>query len=213
MRLNKRSLLLYAVTDRLWLKGRTLASVVEESLKGGVTMLQLREKLLDRDGIKKEALELSVLCKKYNVPFIINDDAELASETGADGLHVGQEDMEASWARKLLGSGKILGVSAHTVEEAVEAEKAGADYLGIGAAFPTGTKDDTGVLKPETIKAICAAVSIPCVAIGGIKAENIMKLSGNGLAGVSVVSAIYAQDDIQNAARQLRKLSERMVDS
>ncbi len=204
---------MYAVTDRLWLKGRTLVSVVEESLKGGVTMLQLREKLPGRDGVKKEAFELSVLCKKYNVPFIINDDVELALETGADGVHVGQEDMEASRARKLLGAGKILGVSAHTVEEAVEAEKAGADYLGIGAAFPTGTKDNIEVLKAETFKAICDTVSIPCVAIGGISEENIMKLSGNGLAGVSAVSAIYAKDDIQNAARQLRKLSERMVDS
>ncbi len=211
MSLNEEALRLYAVTDRAWLGNRSLASVVEESLKGGVTMLQLREKGLPKSGIKKEALELKKICKRYGVPFIINDDVGLAVETEADGVHIGQNDMSAYEARKLMGTGKIVGVSAHSVEEALRAEEAGADYLGVGAVFRTATKDDAAVLGAGMIKAVCDSVKLPCVAIGGITRENILRLSGTGLSGVAVVSALYAQSDIEKAAKELLELSERMV--
>ncbi len=211
MSFDKKALLLYAVTDRAWLNGGTLERQVEEALKGGATMIQLREKRLDRAAFREEALELKTLCRRYGAPLLINDDVELALEVDADGVHVGQEDMEAGKTRALLGPEKIIGVSAHTVEEALAAQAAGADYLGLGAVFPTGTKTDVGVMPRETVKAICASVRIPCVAIGGIGPENLPELSGCGLAGVSVVSAIFAQRDIQAAARKLRELSEAMA--
>ena len=211
MNCDKKDLLLYAVTDRAWLGKKTLAQQVEESLKGGATMIQLREKHLDREAFKVEALELKELCRQYSVPLIINDDVELALEIGADGVHVGQEDLEAGRARSLLGPDKILGVSSHSVEEALRAQAAGADYLGAGAVFPTGTKDDVSVLPYERLKDICAAVDIPVVAIGGIGAHNILRLSGSGIAGVAVVSAIYAQPDVQQAARELKALAADMV--
>ncbi len=211
MSFDKNALLLYGVTDRSWLNGKSLALQVEESLKGGVTMVQLREKGLDCGSFMKEALEIKALCQKYGVPFLINDDAWIALESGADGVHVGQEDMEASGARKLLGADKIVGVTAHSVEQALLAQAAGADYLGLGAVFPTGTKDDAGLMDLETVKAICGAVNIPCVAIGGINPGNIMELAGCGLAGVSVVSAIYAQEDICKATQTLREASEEML--
>ncbi len=211
MSFDKKALLLYAVTDRAWLGEKTLAWQVERALEGGVTMVQLREKALARAAFRDEAVELLALCRRYGVPFIINDDVELALETDADGVHVGQEDMEAVRARALLGPDKIVGVSAHSVEEALAAQEAGADYLGIGAAFPTGTKADVDVLPRAALREICAAVRIPCVAIGGIKAENTLELSGNGLAGISVISAIFAQPDITSASRALRELSEEMV--
>lgn len=211
MNCDKKDLLLYAVTDRAWLGDKTLAQQVEESLKGGATMVQLREKHLDRETFKTEALELKELCRRYSVPLIINDNVELALEIGADGVHVGQEDLEAGRARALLGPDKILGVSAHSVEEALRAQEAGADYLGAGAVFPTDTKDDVSVLPYERLKDICAAVDIPVVAIGGIGAHNILRLSGSGVAGVAVVSAIYAQPDVQAAARDLKALAEEMV--
>ena len=210
MNCDKKDLLLYAVTDRAWLGNKTLAQQVEESLKGA-TMIQLREKHLDRETFKTEALELKELCRRYSVPLIINDNVELALEIGADGVHVGQEDLEAGRARSLLGPDKILGVSAHCVEEALRAQKAGADYLGAGAVFPTGTKDDVSVLPYERLKDICAAVDIPVVAIGGIGAHNILQLSGSGVAGVAVVSAIYAQPDVQQAARDLKALAAEMA--
>ncbi len=211
MRLDKSALLLYAVTDRAWLGERTLAQQVEQALEGGVTMLQLREKHLDREAFRAEALELKALCRAYRVPFLINDDVELALEVDADGVHVGQEDMEAGRARALLGADKIVGVSAHTVAEALSAQAAGADYLGLGAVFPTGTKTDVDVLSRQTLREICAAVDIPCVAIGGIGPDNLLELAGCGLAGVSVVSAIFAQREIQSACRTLRRLSGEMV--
>lgn len=207
----KQDLLLYAVTDRTWLGGHTLAWQVEQSLKGGATMVQIREKHLDRDAFRAEALELKELCRRYRVPLIVNDDVELALEIGADGVHVGQEDLEAGRARALLGPDKILGVSAHSVEEALRAQEAGADYLGAGAVFPTGTKDNVGALPYERLKDICAAVDIPVVAIGGIGTQNISRLAGSGICGVAVVSALYAQPDIQAAARTLRALAEEMV--
>lgn len=211
MNFDKRSLLLYAVTDRSWLKGQTLTEQVAESLKGGAAMIQLREKAMEWKQFKAEALELQALCHRYGVPFLINDNVELALEINADGVHVGQEDMEAARTRELLGPDKIIGVSAHTVEEALNAQAAGADYLGVGAVFPTDTKEDADVLSLDTVRDICHAVSIPCVAIGGINVDNIQKLSGCGLSGIAVVSAIYAQPNIQSAARTLRALSEKMV--
>lgn len=211
MKCDKMDLLLYAVTDRAWLGDKTLVQQVEESLRGGATMVQLREKCLDRARFQAEALELKALCARYRVPFLINDDVELAAAVGADGVHVGQEDLEAGQARAKLGPDKLIGVSAHTVEEARRAQAAGADYLGVGAVFPTGTKDDVDLLSYRTLKAICAAVDIPVVAIGGIGPHNVMELAGSGICGIAVVSALYAQPDVERAARTLRALTEEMV--
>lgn len=201
--MKREDLLLYGITDRYWLNGRNLADDVELTLKGGTTMLQLREKDLDEENFRKEAIELKELCKRYNVPFIINDNVQLAKEIDADGIHVGQNDMAAQDVRAIIGPGKILGVSTQTVEEAILAEKMGADYLGVGAVFPTGSKDDCWVLTHELCREICSAVKIPVVAIGGIKKENVEKLSGLGFAGISVISAIFAQKDIEKATQEL----------
>ena len=211
MKFDSRYLRLYAVTDRTWLGEHTLAQQVEESLKGGVTMVQLREKRLDRDAFRREALEIQTLCRRYGVPFLVNDDVDLAIEIQADGVHVGQDDLEAGAARAKLGPDKILGVSAHTVEEALRAQAAGADYLGVGAVFPTGTKVDASVLSYDTLKAICTAVDIPVVAIGGIGPDNLHKLTGSGVQGVAVVSALFAQPDGEQAARALRAQVEEMT--
>ena len=201
----KKSLLLYAVTDRHWLDGRTLKEVVLESLEGGVTMLQLREKHLDEAHFLEEAKELQALCRSRHVPFLINDNVEIALAMDADGVHVGQSDMAAGDVRKKLGDDKIIGVSAQTVEQALLAEKAGADYLGVGAVFPTSSKDDANEVSYETLKAICSAVSIPVVAIGGITQENVHQLAGSGICGAAVISAIYAKPDIKKAAEELKK--------
>ena len=200
----KDQLLLYAVTDRHWLDGRTLHSVVKESLDGGVTCVQLREKHLDETHFLEEAKDLQALCKEYKVPFIINDNVEIAQAIDADGVHVGQSDMEAGDVRAKLGPDKIIGVSAQTVEQAILAEKHGADYLGVGAVFPTGSKDDAIEVPHETLKAICDAVSIPVIAIGGITQENVATLAGSGICGIAVISAIYAQPDIKKAAEDLK---------
>ena len=207
----REALLLYAVTDRAWLGELTLAQQVEASLRGGATMVQLREKHLDRAAFRSEALELGALCRRCHVPFLVNDDVELALEAGADGVHVGQEDLEAGQARARLGPDRLLGVSAHTVEQALRAQRAGADYLGVGAVFPTGTKGDAGVLSLDTLRDICAAVDIPVVAIGGIGGHNIHKLAGCGVCGVAVVSALFAQPDVEAAARALRAAARKIV--
>ncbi len=211
MNCDKKDLLLYAVTDSTWLNGKTLAEAVEESLKGGVTFLQLREKNLDREAFLREAIALKELAKKYHVPLVINDNVDIAVEMDADGVHVGQSDMEAGDVRAKLGPDKIIGVTARTVEQAVLAEKRGADYLGVGAVFPTGTKLDAKPLDHAVLKAITEAVSIPVVAIGGITAENVPLLAGNGVAGAAVVSGIFAQKDIEAAARNLKEITEKMV--
>lgn len=211
MRCDKKDLLLYAVTDRTWLGHMTLAQQVEASLKGGVTMVQLREKRLDQAAFLAEALEIQTLCRSYGVPFLINDNVDLAVEIGADGVHVGQHDMEAGQVREKIGPHRILGVSAQTVEQARKAQADGADYLGVGAVFPTGTKEDADSVDYSTLKAICAAVDIPVVAIGGIGPGNLHRLAGSGICGVAVVSAIYAQPDIQGAARRLLAQSKEMV--
>ena len=212
MNCDKKDLLLYAVTDRAWLGDKTLSWQVEESLKGGATMIQQREKHLDHEHFLKEAKEIKELCRKYQVPFLINDDVDLAVEVDADGVHVGQHDMEAGEVRKKIGPNRILGVSAQTVEQALLAQQAGADYLGVGAVFPTGTKDDADAVSIQTLGEICRAVSIPVVAIGGIGQHNVMQLAGSGICGIAVVSAIYAQPDIQNAASTLHALAKEMVE-
>ena len=211
MKCDKKDLLLYGVTDRSWLGERTLYAAVEQSILGGVTMVQLREKDLEKEEFQKEARQIQELCKKHQVPFLINDNVELAVEIEADGVHVGQHDMEAGQVRRKIGPDKILGVSAQTVEQALKAQAAGADYLGVGAVFPTGTKDDADAVSLDTLKAICQAVDIPVVAIGGIKESNIQALKGSGICGVAVVSAIYAKEDPQAAAAGLRKLTEEAV--
>lgn len=205
------SLLLYAVTDRHWLGERTLYDVVRESLDGGVTFLQLREKDLDDENFYEEAVRLQEMAKSYGVPFVVNDNVDIAVRMDADGVHVGQSDMEAGDVRALIGPDKILGVSAQTVEQAVLAEMRGADYLGVGAVFPTGSKDDADDVSFETLKAICEAVSIPVVAIGGITLHNTPELAGSGICGIAVISAIYGQSDIYEATVSLKKVTEEMV--
>lgn len=212
MKFDKSSLLLYAVTDRSWLGEDSLYSQVKKALEGGATFIQLREKHLEHDAFLAEAVEIKALCKEYGVPFVINDDVAIAKEIDADGVHVGQSDMETGSVRELLGSGKIIGVSAQTVEQALLAESRGADYLGVGAVFPTGSKDDADDVSLDTLKAICSAVSIPVIAIGGIGASNVMQLKNSGICGIAVISAIFAQPDITAAAKNLRTLTERMVE-
>lgn len=213
MKCGKEDLLLYAVTDRHWLNGRTLYDVVKESLDGGVTFVQLREKTLDEGSFLEEAKEIQKLCGEYKVPFVINDNVSIAAAIDADGVHVGQSDMEAGDVRAKLGPDKIIGVSAGTVEEAILAEQRGADYLGVGAVFPTGSKDDAIDVPHDVLKAICEAVSIPVIAIGGITQENVSELSGSGICGIAVISAIYAKDDIKKAAEDLKKATLKMVGS
>jgi thiamine-phosphate pyrophosphorylase len=207
------SLLLYAVTDRHWLGDRSLYDVVKESLDGGVSFLQLREKDLDDAHFYEEAVALQALAREYNVPFVVNDNVDIALRMDADGVHVGQSDMEAGDVRALLGPDKILGVSAQTVEQAVLAEQRGADYLGVGAVFPTGSKDDAEDVSFETLKAICDAVSIPVVAIGGITLGNTPQLAGSGICGIAVISAIFAQKDIKEASAELRLVTQAMVNA
>lgn len=213
MNCDKKSMLLYAVTDRAWVGRQSLYEQVESALKGGASCVQLREKELDEEEFLKEALELSALCRKYGVPFFINDNVEIAIKCHADGIHVGQEDMEAAKVRQKVGDDMMIGVSVHSVEEALEAVRNGADCLGVGAMFSTSTKTDVDVLPKETLRDICAAVEIPVVAIGGINRSNISQLSGTGVDGVALVSAIFAADDIESECRQLRRLSEEMVNA
>lgn len=211
MKLDKSSMLLYAVTDRAWLKNRSLSEAVEEALKAGVTFLQLREKDLDYYSFLQLAKEIKKITDKYKVPYVINDNVDVAIACGADGVHVGQSDMEAKDVRKLIGPDKILGVSAQTVGQAILAEQNGADYIGVGTIFPTPTKPDAEAVSFETLKEICNAVSIPVVAIGGINADNAIKLEGSGIAGIAVVSAIFAQDDITTAVKRLHQISSRLI--
>ena len=196
-------MLLYAVTDRAWVGTKSLYEQVKEALENGVTCVQLREKELNESDFLKEAKQISTLCKEYKVPFIVNDNVNIAIACKADGIHIGQEDMELTNVRKLVGEDMIIGVSAHTVEEAIKAQEGGADYIGIGAVFATSTKTDVDVLSFETLRSICEAVNIPTVAIGGIKKDNICKLKGSGIDGVAVVSAIFAAKDIATATKEL----------
>lgn len=212
MKLRTEQMRLYAVTDRAWAADEdALMAQVEAAIDGGATMVQLREKHLDGAAFLAEAERFVALCRKRGVISIINDNVEIAAKTGADGVHVGQEDLEAGQVRRLLGPDRIIGVSAHTVAEALRAQAAGADYLGTGAAFVTGTKTDAKPIPKETIRAITAAVDIPVVAIGGISRDNILELKGCGLDGVAVVSALFAQGDVKAAAQELLALSEEMA--
>lgn len=209
MKLSPSDLRLYAVTDRRSLPaGVTLAQAVEAALDGGVTCLQLREKEASAGEILALARTLLPLCRARNVPLLINDRVDIALAAGADGVHLGQEDLPLPEARALLGPDRILGATAHTVEEALRAQAEGADYLGVGAMFPTGTKTNTIPTSADTLKAICAAVSIPVVAIGGVNAQNLPTLAGTGIAGTAVVSAIFSQSDLTAAARTLRAAAD-----
>ncbi len=211
MNCDKNIMLLYAVTDRAWVGEKTLYQQVEEALKGGATCLQLREKDLSNEAFLAEAFEIKDLCKEYQVPFIINDNVEVAVKCDADGIHVGQHDMAAQNVRAKIGDKMLLGVSAQTVEQAILAERSGADYLGVGAVFATSTKADADTVSHDTLKEICAAVSIPVVAIGGIYHHNILALKGTGVDGVALVSAIFASKDITAACKELKALSQEMV--
>lgn len=211
MNCSKDAMLLYAVTDRSWVGKQSLMEQVECALKGGATCIQLREKHLSDADFLSEALEMKALCHKYHVPFLINDNVEVAIQSGADGVHVGQSDMQAGNVRALLGKDKIIGVSARTVEQALAAEAAGADYLGVGAVFSTTTKLDAREVPHDELKAICQAVKIPVVAIGGIKKSNILELSGSGADGVALVSAIFGAEDIEAECKELSALSAQMV--
>ena len=213
MKCDKHTMLLYAVTDRAWTGRETLRQQVENALKGGVTCVQLREKELDDAAFLQEAMELSALCRSYGVPFIINDNVDIAIRCHAEGVHVGQEDMAAAQVRARVGEGMMIGVSVHSVEEAKQAVRDGADCLGVGAMFSTSTKTDVDVLPKETLKAICDAVDIPVVAIGGLNKSNILELSGTGVDGVALVSAIFSAEDIESECRELRALSEKMVNA
>ena len=213
MKCDKKDLLLYAVTDRRWLGGRRLADQVEEALKGGATFVQLREKDLDEERFLEEAKEIKELCRRYQVPFVINDNVDIAQAVDADGVHVGQSDMEAGDVRARLGQDKIIGVSAQTVEQALLAESRGADYLGVGAVFATGSKADASEVDHETVKAICQAVHIPVIAIGGITRENVGALAGTGVCGAAVISAIFAQEDVEEETRKLKEAVRCMVEN
>lgn len=213
MKCDKKFMRLYAVTDRTWVGKQSLYEQVESALKGGATCVQLREKHMSDDDFLKEALEIGALCKRYNVPFFINDNVSVAIKCKADGIHVGQDDMAVDQVRALVSDDMMIGVSAHTVEEAVRAVKGGADCLGVGAMFSTSTKADASVLPKATLRDICAAVDVPVVAIGGINKSNIMQLAGTGVDGAALVSAIFAADDIEGECRALRKLSDEMVNA
>lgn len=209
MRCEKETMLLYAVTDRAWTGAQTLYQQVERALRGGVTCVQLREKDLPEAEFLAEAREIGALCRAHGVPFIINDNVEIALACGADGVHVGQSDMEAGQVRAAVGWGMMVGVSARTVEEALAAQRAGADYLGVGAVFATSTKLDAEAVSRQTLKDICAAVDIPVTAIGGISKDNILELSGTGIDGVALVSAIFGAEDIEGRCRELKELARR----
>ena len=208
----RKGMLLYAVTDQSWLKeGQSLLSVCEDVLANGATFLQIREKDLDAGSFEAEAASLKALCARYGVPYVVNDSVEIALAIDADGVHVGQSDIRGRDIRKLMGPDKILGISAGTVEEAVAAEAAGADYIGVGAVFGTSTKKNARNLSVEKLREMTDAVSIPVVAIGGINARNLMDLSGSGVDGVAVVSAIFAAEDPGKATAELLTLAKEMV--
>ncbi|WP_270574704.1 thiamine phosphate synthase [Candidatus Collinsella stercoripullorum] len=207
----RRGMLLYAVTDSTWLHGRTLASCVREALAGGATFVQLREKHMTTDELVEEARTILPICREARVPFLIDDDVEAARLVGADGVHVGQSDTACAEARRILGPDAIVGVSAQTVEQAVAAERAGADYLGVGALIPTPTKPDAVDVTPEELARICRAVGIPVVGIGGLHLSTVDILDGTGAAGAAVVSAIFAAEDIERDTRELAGKLSRMA--
>lgn len=210
----KKSLLLYAVTDRAWLGKNfcceTLSDAVLQAIEGGATLIQLREKELSEKEFLDEAFSIKEICASKKIPLIINDNVKIAKETDVCGVHIGQSDMELKEARKILGADKIIGVSCQTVEQALQAEKNGADYLGVGAVFSTSTKTDADNVPLSTLKEICSSVKIPVVAIGGISLQNMSQLKGSGIAGVSVISAIFAQQDIRSSTKELKSSAEKL---
>ena len=206
--MERSQLTLYGITDRKYLNGITLPDAVEKALQGGVTILQIREKVLDEDALRREIRQILPICRRYGVPLILDDHVELAVETGCDGVHIGQNDMPATGARAILGSDRILGVTAKTVEQAMAAEKAGADYLGSGAMFPTGTKSGALPMSRRLLREITASVHIPVVAIGGISVTNAALLRGTGIAGIAVSEGIFEAEDIREAAAALRRETE-----
>ena len=212
MKCTEEMMRLYAVTDRAWIGKQSLAEQVESALRGGVTCVQLREKELDEERFLREAEEIFTLCKRYRVPFFINDSVALALRCHADGVHVGQDDMDVAEVRRLVGQEMMIGVSVHTVEEARKAAEGGADYLGVGAMFATSTKTDASLVTKETLRTICDAVSIPVVAIGGINKSNLLELAGTGVDGVALVSAIFSAADIATECRLLYGLSQEMAE-
>lgn len=212
MKADKQSMLLYAVTDRMWVGEKTLSEQVEEAIKGGATFIQLREKTFGYDEFLQEAKQIKKVTDRYQVPFVINDYIKVAVDCGADGVHIGQDDIGLEDARKMVGPDRIVGVSVQTVEQAIAAEKSGADYLGAGSMFSTSTKMDADMVSFETLKEICNAVNIPVVAIGGINQSNILELSGTGVDGAAIVSAIFAASDIKEASRELHILSKKMIE-
>lgn len=209
---NKEMLLLYAVTDSAWVGEKTLYQQIEDALKGGVTIVQLREKNLDEDAFVKEAIEVKKLCHLYNVPLIINDNVSVALKSGADGVHVGVEDTPVSEIRKVVPRDFIVGATCKTVEQAKIAENSGADYMGVGAVFPSSTKENALRITTEQLKEICSSVSIPAVAIGGITAENVMEIKGEGIAGIAVVSAIFSAENIEKATQELKKKAREVTE-
>lgn len=213
----KKSLLLYAVTDRAWLGKNfcceNLSDAVLQAIEGGATLIQLREKELSEKEFLDEAFRIKKICTSKKIPLIINDNVKIAKETDACGVHIGQSDMELKKARKILGAEKIIGVSCQTVEQALQAEKNGADYLGVGAVFSTSTKADADNVPFSTLKEICSSVKIPVVAIGGISLQNMSQLKGSGIAGVSVISAIFAQQDIRSSTKELKSSAEKLFPS
>lgn len=211
MKFDKKALTLYAVTDRAWLNGRDFYAVIEEALKGGATFLQLREKDISDEEFLSIALKIKPIAEKYKVPFVINDNISVAIKCGADGVHVGQSDIMGKDIRAMIGDDMILGISANTVEAAKNAERAGADYIGVGAVFSTATKKNAQNITVEKLREICSSVSIPAVAIGGITEQNILSLSGSGTAGAAVVSALFRQEDIFSAAKRLKPLCEHIA--
>ena len=211
MKVNKESMLLYVVTDRTWLQEATLEEVVEKILASGATFLQLREKELSTENFLEEERKLKQLSNRYHIPFVINDNVSIALQCGADGVHIGQSDEDAFEVRRKIGPDKILGVSAQTVEQALKAQAQGADYIGVGAVFPTSTKENAREVTFDTLKQICDAISIPVVAIGGIHADNLLQLKGSQVDGVAVISAIFAAPDVSDATKELLTLSKEMV--
>lgn len=212
MKFCKEMLLLYAVTDRAWTDKKNLYEQIEEALKGGVTIVQLREKTLDNDSFIEEAIAIKELCHRHNVPLIINDNLDVALKSGADGIHVGQEDMKVSEIRNIAGKDFIIGATAKTVFQAKTAELEGADYIGVGAVFSSPTKTNAIRISLDDLKDICGSVSIPAVAIGGINKNNMKEIAGGGMAGVALVSAIFGADNIEEECKELKKLSQSLLD-
>lgn len=213
MKFDEKMLMLYAVTDQAWVGKQSLLEQIEDALKGGVTIVQLREKKLDEESFVEEALKVRALCHKYNVPLIINDNVEVALISGADGVHVGIEDTPVKDIRRRVPTDFIIGATCKTTEQAKIAEAEGADYMGVGAVFPSPTKGDAVRITKEQLREIVSSVSIPAVAIGGINYENVCEMKGSSVSGIAVVSAIFGAEDIEKAAARLKERVKTVVEA